>query len=65
MKKYEKIIESNNYLRTGSKNDSAHLEKIYGCSSSKKVSAVHYGQNEKSLPKSSSLTRVVPQSIID
>jgi hypothetical protein len=51
MKKYEKIIQNNNYLRSGgARNDGAHLERIYGCSSSKKVSAVHYGPREKSLP---------------
>jgi hypothetical protein len=60
MKKYEKIIQNNNYLRTSAKKDGAHLEKIYGCSSSKKVSAVHYQSSTRSINHSNSLKRVVP-----
>lgn len=60
MKKYEKIIQNNNYLRTSAKKDGAHLEKIYGCSSSKKVSAVHYGSYNRSINHSSSLKKIVP-----
>jgi hypothetical protein len=65
MKRYEKIIQNNNFLNSSGKHDGAHLEKIYGCSTSKKVSAVHYNKTSRSISKSNSLKKVVPQSIID